>query len=136
MRPGAGYCERLEFISMNDQKLSQSFALLEAALGECEAEPENPLRFAALAKAFETTFEYVWKYFKREADEAGLEAYSPRDALRFAAQLQIIDDLEAWNQFLNARNLSVHDYVGMDDATTLQLVCQFRDEVKRLIGSG
>jgi len=44
------------------------------------------------------------------------------DALRFAAQLQIIDDLDVWNQFLNARNLSVHDYVGMDDATMLQLV--------------
>jgi len=39
-------------------------------LGECEAEPENALRFAALAKAFETTFEYVWKHFKREADQA------------------------------------------------------------------
>ena len=119
---------------MNNQKLRQSFALLEAALCECKTEPENPLRFAALAKAFETTFEYMWKHFKREADQAGLEAYSPRDALRFAAQLQLIDDLETWNQFLNARNLSVHDYVGMDDAAILQLVRQFRDEVKRLIG--
>ena len=46
----------------------------------------------------------------------------------------LIDDLETWNQFLNARNLSVHDYVGMDDAAILQLVRQFRGEVKRLIG--
>ncbi len=118
---------------MNDNKFLQAFALLEAALSECDSEPENPLRLAALAKAFETTFEYVWKHLKREADEAGLEAYSPRDALRFAAQLKRIDDLEMWNQFLNARNLSVHDYVGMDDATVLQLVHRFRDEVKRLI---
>ena len=119
---------------MNDDKLRQSVALLDAALGECKAEPENPLRFAALAKAFETTFEYVWKHFKREADRAGLEAYSPRDALKFAAQHQLIDDLEVLNQFLNARNLSVHDYVGMEDAAVQQLVHQFRDEVKRLIG--
>lgn len=70
MRPGAGYCERLDSISLNDKKLSRSFVLLDAALGECEAEPENALRFAALAKAFETTFEYVWKHFKREADQA------------------------------------------------------------------
>ena len=75
----------------------------------------------------------MWKYFKREADQAGLETYSPRDALKSAAQLQIIHDLELWNQFLNARNLSVHDYVGMDDATILGLVQQFRCEVKRLI---
>ena len=119
---------------MNDDKLQQAFALLEAALSECDVEPENRLRQAALAKAFESTFEYVWKHFKREADRAGLEAYSPRDALRFAAQLKVIDDLELWNQFLNARNLSVHDYVGMDEATVLQVVRQFRDEVDRLMG--
>ena len=119
---------------MNDEKFLKAFALLEAALSDCDAEPKNPLRLAALSKAFETTFGYVWKHLKREADEAGLEAYSPRDALRFAAQLKRIDDLELWNQFLNARNLSVHDYVGMGDATVLQLVRQFRDEVKRLMG--
>ena len=118
---------------MNDKKLLEVFNLLEAALSECDAEPENPLRLAALAKTFESTFEYVWKVFKREADLAGLETYSPRDALRFAAQHKRIEDLELWNQFLNARNLSVHDYVGMDDATVLQLVHRFRDEVRRLV---
>ena len=121
---------------MNSEKFLKAFALLEAALSGCIAEPENPLQQAALAKAFETTFEYVWKHLKREAEEAGLEAYSPRDALRFAAQLKRIDDLELWNQFLNARNLSVHDYVGLDDATILQLVQKFRDEVKRLMDQG
>ena len=119
---------------MNDDKLRQAFALLEAALAECGSEPDNPLRLAALAKAFESAFEYVWKQFRREADQAGFEAYSPRDALRCAAQLKRIDDLELWNQFLNARNLSVHDYVGMDDAAVLQLVHQFRDRVKLLLG--
>ena len=118
---------------MNDEKFLKAFALLEAALSECDTEPGNPLRLAALAKAFESTFEYVWKQLKREADRAGFEVYSPRDALKSAAQLKRIDDLELWNQFLNARNLSVHDYVGMDDATVLQLVHRFRTEVKRLM---
>lgn len=118
---------------MNDKKLLRAFALLEAALVECEAEPGNPLRLAALAKAFESTFEYVWKQLRREADQAGLEAYSPRDAIKSAAQLKLIDDPELWNQFLNARNLSVHDYVGMDDATTLTLVGEFRRQVQRLL---
>lgn len=119
---------------MNDKKLLEALNLLEAALSECDADPKNPLRLAALAKAFESTFEYVWKQLKREANEAGLEAYSPRDALRFAAQLKKIDDLELWNQFLNTRNLSAHDYVGMEDETVLQLVHRFRVEVKRLVG--
>jgi len=118
---------------MNDKKLLQAFALLDAALEECQIRSAEPLLLAALAKAFESTFEYVWKHFKREADQAGLEAYSPRDAIRAAAQLRLIDDLELWNQFLNARNLSVHDYVGMDDAATLQVVGEFRKQVQRLL---
>jgi len=46
----------------------------------------------------------------------------------------MIDDLELWNRFLNARNLSVHDYVGMDQEGAVNLVRQFRDSVKQLIG--
>lgn len=118
---------------MNDAKLSQAFELLEAALQELESEPENRLRLAALAKAFESTFEYVWKAFKRQADEAGLETYSPRDALKAAAQLGTIADLDHWNRFLNARNLSVHDYIGMDDGDTVSLVQEFTDEVRKLL---
>ena len=86
-----------------------------------------------MAKAFESTFEYVWKAFKRQADEAGLETYSPRDALKAAAQLGTIADLDHWNRFLNARNLSVHDYIGMDDGDTVSLVQEFADEVRKLL---
>ena len=73
---------------MNDRKLLQSFELLEAALLECGAAPDNPLRLAALAKAFESTFEYVWKNFKREADQAGLETYSPRTVLQLVQEFR------------------------------------------------
>lgn len=118
---------------MNDAKLEQALTLLEAAIAQCQTDPGNALLLAALAKTFETTFEYVWKAFKREADRAGLETYSPRDALKAAAQLKLIDDLELWNQFLNARNLSVHDYVGMDDREMSTLVQQFRDRVRSLL---
>ena len=118
---------------MNDQKLRGALSLLEAALDECDADLANPLRQAALAKAFESSFEYLWKCLKREANQAGMEAYSPRDALRAAAELRIIDDLELWLEFLNARNLSVHDYVGMDDASVMQVVHRFRDELGQLL---
>ena len=119
---------------MIDEKLRESFALLTAALGEQESDPTNPLRFAALAKAFEVTFEYVWKHFKREADRAGLEVYSPRDAVKAAAQLRLIDDPEVWNEYLNARNLSVHDYVGMGDAEYPGLIRRFHEAVGALLG--
>jgi len=119
---------------MNDEKLKKSFILLEGALAECEIEPDNPLRHAALAKSFEVTFEYVWKFFKREAQSAGLEVYSPRDSIKAAAQLGLISNLVQWNEFLNARNLSVHDYVGMEDEKYLELVKLFGKEVAELVG--
>ncbi len=118
---------------MNDDKLISAANLLFAAWDEIQEEPGNPLRYAALAKAFETTFEYVWKFFKREADAAGLEVYSPRDALKAAAQLRLISDLTLWNDFLNARNLSVHDYVGMEDADYLKVVGCFRAEMQEFL---
>ncbi len=118
---------------MNDAKLSQAFSLLESALEQSATDPDNRVLRAALAKAFESTFEYLWKALKREADQAGLETYSPRDALKAAVQLKLIDDLELWNQFLNARNLSVHDYVGMDDEEMIGLVQKFRDHVRPML---
>ncbi len=118
---------------MNDAKLSQAYDLLESAIEQCAADPKNRLNQAALAKSFETAFEYLWKAFKREADQAGLEAYSPRDALKAAVQLKLIDDLELWNRFLNARNLSVQDYVGMDTDEMVVLVQQFRDHLRPLL---
>ena len=121
---------------MNDAKLTEAFSLMESALDQCAADPANRLHHAALAKTFETTFEYLWKAFKREADQAGLETYSPRDALKAAAQLRLIDDLELWNRFLNARNLSVHDYVGMDDEEIIELVRQFSERLRPLLAQG
>jgi nucleotidyltransferase substrate binding protein (TIGR01987 family) len=118
---------------MNDEKLIAAAGLLNSAWEEYQADPANPLRQAALAKAFEVTFEYVWKFFKREADEAGLEVYSPRDALKAAARLHLISDLNLWNDFLNARNLSVHDYVRMEDADFTEIIGKFKDEMARLL---
>lgn len=54
-------------------KLLKAFALLGAALDASATDPEDALGQAALAKTFESTFEYVWEHFKREADQAGLK---------------------------------------------------------------
>lgn len=118
---------------MNDEKLAGAAHLLNSAWEECQSDRANPLRHAALAKAFEVTFEYVWKFFKREADQAGLEVYSPRDALKAAARLHLITDLNLWNDFLNARNLSIHDYVGMEDEEFAKIISKFKNKVAKLL---
>ncbi len=117
---------------MDDQKLQDSIKLLGKALKAYLQEPSDALRLAALSKSFETAFEYTWKYFKRTADKAGMEVYSPRDSLKAALQLGLISDFEMWSEFLNARNLSVHDYIGINTQQFFEVATKFEKEVKKI----
>lgn len=117
---------------MKDQKLLDSLELFKQATEKLQKHTNDPLCFAAAAKTFEVSFEYAWKALKREADLAGLETYSPRDAIKAGAQLKLINDVELWNRFINSRNLSVHDYVGISDQDFRQVMALFLKEVELL----
>ena len=88
--------------------------------------------YAALSKLFETAIEYCWKYFKSIAEAEGYDVQSPRDAIRYAAKLNIIDNLELWLQFLTDRNHAVHDYFGLPPAEYLKTMKAFAFEVAKL----
>lgn len=118
---------------MSDEKLAEATRLLSEAIKLVRNDPANKLSFAALSKAFEVCFEYAWKYLKRCADRAGMEVYSPRDALKAGAQLRVINDLELWDTFLNARNQSLHDYIGIADKDFFPIILRFEKEAKALI---
>lgn len=118
---------------MDDVKLGEAVSLLSKSLKALRQDPDDKVIFAAVSKTYEVAFEYIWKYFKRRADQAGMEIYSPRDALKAAAQLGLIDDLELWNNFLNARNLSVHDYIGIENEAFLPIIEKFEKAAKRVI---
>ena len=113
---------------MKDQKLLDALELFRQARDKLKKNPGDALCFAAAAKTFEVAFEYAWKAIKREADRAGLETYSPRDAVKAGAQLKLIHDVELWNRFINSRNLSVHDYVGISDRDFLEVMSLFLRE--------
>lgn len=115
-----------------DTKLRSSVELLGECILALRDKKEDPILFAAVSKAYEVAFEYAWKNLKRRADEAGLEVYSPRDALRAGAQLGILENISEWEDYLNARNLSVHDYIGITDKEFLPLIKSFSEAVKVL----
>lgn len=117
---------------MNDKKLAQSLKLLHKTLKAAKVSPKDEVIFAATSKAFEVAFEYAWKTLKREADLAGYETYNPRDAIRAAAQLGLVKDPELWYRFLNARNLSIHDYIGLEDKDYLSIMTLFAAEIERI----
>lgn len=94
-------------------KLRNLLRLLGIALTRLEsalAQPVNEFVRDSAIQRFEFTFELLWKSLKGYAEESGVEAYSPRDSLRTAFQLGVIQDSPDWFQMLQDRNLTSHTY--------------------------
>jgi len=120
----------------DESKLTEAIEALDRALGFEEQARRDSFYAAGLAKSFETCFAYAWKYLKQVVTEHGLEAHSPRDAIKTAGRIGQLADVEAWLGFLEDRNLSVHDYLGVDDKDYLDTIKAFRVSVGKLVGTG
>ncbi len=64
----------------------------------------------ATIQRFEFTFEACWKLMQTLTKEKNKEFAGPRNALRQAATMGLIDNPTVWLDFLNQRNLTVHTY--------------------------
>ena len=73
-------------------------------------QPKTEYTRDAAIQRFEFTFELLWKALKAVSDAAGLPVYSPRDSLRSAFQLGLIEDSAEWFSMLEDRNLASHTY--------------------------
>ncbi len=114
-------------------KLQESLKDLERALTFVDKAKKDSFYFAGIAKTFETCLEYAWKYLKKKAVEEGLDVYSPKEAIKQAGRLGWIDDVEKWLDFLEDRNLAVHDYLGMSDEEYLETIQAFLPEARKLL---
>ena len=73
--------------------------------------PKNDITRDATIQRFEYTFELTWKMLKRHlTQEAGVKEYSIKNLFRDAAQSNLINNVEAWFGYLEARNLTSHTY--------------------------
>lgn len=92
----------------------RSLEQLESALqklAEALAVPRDaPLAIDGTIQRFEFTIELYWKVLKRLLEAEGIQAATPREALRRAFQAGWIDDEEAWLEMLQNRNLTSHTY--------------------------
>ena len=95
-------------------------------------EASDEIKFLAVSKAFEVAVEYAWKHLKTVVENEGLEAFSPKDAVRQAAKIERIIDAELWLNFINARNSGVHDYFGLPLDKYISLARQFLKEAGQL----
>jgi nucleotidyltransferase substrate binding protein (TIGR01987 family) len=93
-----------------NKKFVASVEALETAIKFKSKALEEKFYFYGIAKAFEVCFEYTWKHMRQYVVEEGLDAASPRDAIKQAANLELIDNLDRWLDYLRDRNLAVHDH--------------------------
>lgn len=114
------------------KKFKDSIVDLEHALTHLEKAKKDNFYFAGISKEFEVCFEYAWKYLKQKVEESGLEAVSPKEAIKQAGHIGLIKDVELWLGFLQDRNIAVHDYLGMSNMDYLKTIQKFFGEVKKI----
>ena len=97
---------------MNDKLLEQIKQLKNAIarFSEVLELPETDVNRDATIQRFEFTFELAWKTIKAIAIKDGLEVVSPADTIRVGNQMRLIDNVEAWLNFLDVRNTTSHVY--------------------------
>ena len=71
---------------------------------------ETELERAGIIQLFEISFELSWKLMKDYLEYQQLIVKSPREAIKQAYQIELIDDGHIWLDALADRNLKVHTY--------------------------
>jgi nucleotidyltransferase substrate binding protein (TIGR01987 family) len=71
---------------------------------------ESELDRAGIIQLFEISFELSWKLMKDYLEAQELNVKSPRESIKQAFQIGLIDDGHIWIDGLADRNLTVHTY--------------------------
>lgn len=85
---------------------------------------------AASVKLFETCFEQSWRAMKGILEEHGYPeaaSGSPRQIIRLAYKVNLIDDEAGWLSMLNARRLAAHTY---NEETAQAVVASLPDHIR------
>lgn len=98
---------------MNAERLCSQITFVDKAvnrLADALNQPKNEFIRDAAIQRFEFTFELAWKVLKTYLEREGLEARSPRAAIRGAFSVGLLPEDEGWLAMLELRNLSSHTY--------------------------
>ena len=71
---------------------------------------DTELERAGIIQLFEVAFELSWKLMKDYLEAQMLSVKSPRETIKQAYQIGLIDDGHIWIDALSDRNLTVHTY--------------------------
>ncbi|MTW86031.1 nucleotidyltransferase [Virgibacillus dakarensis] len=89
------------------ENFSRSYKLLDKY---AEKPIETELERAGIIHFFEMTFELSWKVLKDYLEMQGYKVSSPREAIKQAFQIDLIENGHVWMEALTKRNLTTHTY--------------------------
>ncbi len=120
--------------SVNKQNI-QVVVLEQAAhrLEEALLSSKTDITRDAVIQRFEFTFELAWKLMQHIAQSESLETYGPKNSIREAAKLGLINNPEVWFKLLKSRNLTTHTYNEDTAEEVYQDAKKFLPEVVKLI---
>jgi nucleotidyltransferase substrate binding protein (TIGR01987 family) len=96
-----------------EEKLKEQVALLRRAvarLASALAQPKDEFVRDSAIQRFAFTFELSWKTLKTYLELQGLEARSPRAAIREAFATGLLPEDPGWLAMVELRNLTSHTY--------------------------
>lgn len=89
------------------ENFNKSYVLLDKY---SKKEGLSELEQAGLIQFFEMTFELAWKVLKDYLESEGYIVKSPRETIKQAFQIELINDGHIWMEALTIRNLTTHIY--------------------------
>jgi nucleotidyltransferase substrate binding protein (TIGR01987 family) len=91
------------------------------------------LERAGIIQFFEMTFELAWKVLKDYLEAEGYVVKSPRETIKQAFQMGVIDNGHVWMDALSNRNLTTHVYdEGLASKMTTEIVEIFFPELQKM----
>lgn len=98
------------------ENFERSFKLLEKYSNQ---DIKSELERAGIIQFFEMTFELSWKVLKDYLESQGYDVKSPRETIKQAFQIGLIEEGHPWMDALSKRNLTTHTY---DEALAIKFV--------------
>src|SRR3989338_8440552 len=104
------------------QNFEKAFKDLEATI---KLKNTSKAERAGLIQFFEMTFELSWKTIKDYLEAQGYQVNGPREALKQAFQIHLLEEGHLWMKALEDRNLTTHTY---DEAISQKIESLIRDK--------
>lgn len=118
--------------------LEKAIASLNRALvRSIVAQGDEELRDACIQR-FEYTFELCWKMLKRQLEQelpnpAEIDGFSYRHLFRVGAERGLVQDVEAWFDYRERRNITSHTYDEAKAARVFEALPAFAEHAEELL---